>query len=219
MDWHPFIVHYPIALWSVALGIDLFAWIRRRADWHHFAYVLQALAAVGALAAVLTGNSAAAPYREDGGVSALVQQHEDWASVTLLFMLVAVLGRLPLHLQGLQGRRLGLWVAVAGLGTCGVWLTAHYGGELVYEHGVGVLREERTRNQRGGDDDAGDSDSRSGQLLERAGEGRADNFGRRDGPGEHDRGRLADAGQHGTTGVRHWHQHQEPEWPQYRGQS
>jgi len=202
MDWHPLVVHYPIALWSAGFGVDLVARVRHREDWHGFAYVLQILAAAGALAAVLTGTSAAAPFRDDEHVADLVKQHEDWATLTLFYLLAVVLARLPLHLRGLRGRRLEIWVVAAGLGAVGVWLTAHYGGKLVYEQGVGVRQEQRRRQAPGGDD-AGDPAGRSGPVLERAGKSRT---GHLDGPGrqaEHDRGRLADAGEYGAARIRH----------------
>ena len=43
MDWHPFIVHYPIALLSLSPLCDLGAlWLGRRAG-HHLAYGLMVL--------------------------------------------------------------------------------------------------------------------------------------------------------------------------------
>lgn len=158
MDWHPLLVHYPIALWPVGFAVDLVAWVAKREEWHGFAYLLQALGAVAALAAVLSGNDAAGSYRDESGVQALIERHEDLATLTLVLFLVVVLGRLPLHLQKrLCGWKLKAWILAAGVGSGLVWVTGHYGGELVYEQGVGVGQYEKLHNERGGANDAGDS--------------------------------------------------------------
>ena len=157
MDWHPLVVHYPIALWPLGFAVDLVAWVAKREEWHGFAYLLQALGAVAALAAVLSGNEAAVPYRNEGGVQALIERHEDLATLTLVLFLVVVLGRLPLHLQKrMCGWKLRAWILAAGVGSGLVWLTGHHGGELVYEQGVGVGQCEKLNNGRGGASDAGD---------------------------------------------------------------
>jgi uncharacterized membrane protein len=159
MDWHPLVIHFPIALWPVGFLVDLAAWARRREEWHGFAYLLQALATVGMLVAVLTGNAAAVVYRDDGRVADLIQRHEDLATLALLIFLVTVLGRLPLHLQGRLGDwKLKGWILAAGLGAVLMGTTAHLGGELVYERGVGVKVESATNEGQGENDDAGNSD-------------------------------------------------------------
>lgn len=141
MDWHPLLVHYPVALWPAAVVVDLAAWIRRRPSWHGWAYALQAAATLGALAAVVSGNAAAAPLRADSALVAPLGRHEDVATLALFYCLGAVLLRLPLHLQGRVGRRGAvLWIA-ASLGAAAlVLLAAYYGGHLVYDHGAGVRR-------------------------------------------------------------------------------
>ena len=59
MDWHPFIVHYPIALLTLSPLCDVGAlWLGRRVG-HHIAYGLLVLGVSSSVAAVLSGNSAA----------------------------------------------------------------------------------------------------------------------------------------------------------------
>ena len=139
MEWHPIVVHYPLALLPLSLLVDLVAWIRRRERWHAGAYYLLVLGPLAALAAVLTGTRAAAPYRADSRVLEPLEQHEDLVTWVLVVFLVVVLGRLPLHLQGrLQGWRLKAWILAAGVGCGLLWQAGFYGGELVYRYGVGV---------------------------------------------------------------------------------
>ena len=138
MDWHPLIVHYPIALLSLSPLCDLGSlWLRRR-DGHHLAYGLMLLGTVGVCAAVLSGNIAAAAHGEGPAVVS-VAAHEDLATWTLLLGIGIVLGRLPLHLKGnFQGRLFYVWIALGIVVGVLVLVTGYYGGELVYIHGVGV---------------------------------------------------------------------------------
>ena len=138
MDWHPFIVHYPIALLSLSPLCDLGAlWLGRRAG-HHLAYGLLVLGVLAATAAVLSGNAAATKAWE-GPAAAPLATHESLATWTLLLVLGAVLGRLPLHLKGrLAGWPLYTWIALGVLiGGLVLW-TGYCGSELVYVHGLGV---------------------------------------------------------------------------------
>lgn len=138
MDWHPLIVHYPIALLPLSPLCDLAAlWLRRR-DGHHLAYGLLVLGTLAACAAVLSGNAAAAGQWQ-GEAAVQVSAHEDLATWTLLLALGTALGRLPLHLKGqLSGWPLYMWIGVGLLvGVLVAW-TGYHGGELVYVHGIGV---------------------------------------------------------------------------------
>ncbi len=141
MSWHPWIVHFAIALIPVGVLIDLAAIILRRPAWHTAGYAMLLLGTAAAAAAVITGNQAALPYRDAGAVSGLVQRHEDWGSAAFILFLAILLGRLPLQLRGRTGGWALRFLVTAALAGCGVLFTASlYGGELVYLHGVGVRR-------------------------------------------------------------------------------
>ena len=131
------IVHFPIALLTLSVVVDLAALLGRRRSWHRMAYGLIVAGAVSAAAAVISGNDAAVPYR-DSGLADVVEEHEDYATIVLVTFLATSLGRLPLFLRSRHGWPLNLWIAVAFAGCCLLWLTSLHGGELVYEHGVGV---------------------------------------------------------------------------------
>ena len=59
--WHPLIVHFPIALLTFSLIVDLAALLAKRPAWHPVAYALLVAGTVAATAAVISGNAAAAP--------------------------------------------------------------------------------------------------------------------------------------------------------------
>jgi uncharacterized membrane protein len=140
---HPALVHFPIVLILVgAMAAVAAAFLRR---WHLplMAAILLSLGALGALAAVQTGE-------EEGGLvdlssestEAILDEHEDWAETTRSLAIVAAvlavasacLVRLPR-----TARAVGAATAIAALAAAyAVAQTGHYGGQLVYGHGVGV---------------------------------------------------------------------------------
>ncbi len=139
MSWHPMVVHFPLVLLPLSVVVDVVAWIRKRPEWHGGAYLLLVLGTLAAVAAVLTGNEAAVPYRGEVEALEYIEEHEELSTLVLFFFLVVALGRLPLQLQGrLQGWGLKAWILVAGVGCVLLWQTGYYGGELVYVYGVGV---------------------------------------------------------------------------------
>ena len=135
--WHPIIVHFPIALLTASVLVDLAAIVTRRERWHTSAYVLLVAGVVGAAAAVLSGNSAADTHRQTA-VAELLETHEDLATGTRIGFVVTTLGRLPLALRHRAGWPLFAWIALAVAGCVLLWMTSLHGGELVYIHGVGV---------------------------------------------------------------------------------
>ena len=137
-NWHPIVVHFPVALLSVSVLVDVAALAARRGDWHKFAYALLVAGTVGAAAAVITGTEAAPPHRQSADVVETVDRHEDLGSVVFIVFLAVSLGRLPVHLQRQVGWPLAMWLGVAGMGCVLLWMTSLVGGELVYEYGVGV---------------------------------------------------------------------------------
>jgi uncharacterized membrane protein len=138
MDWHPLIIHYPIALLPLSPLCDLAALSLRRREGHHLAYGLMVIGALSACAAVLSGNAAAEGYWH-GSAAVEISAHEDLATWTLLLALGAALGRLPMQLRGaFSGRVLYVWLGIGLLIGGLVVYTGYLGGELVYVHGVGV---------------------------------------------------------------------------------
>ena len=138
MDWHPFLVHFPLVLLPVSVGLDLSAWLGRRPSRHGLAYVILVLGTLSALAALLTGTAAANAHLT-GPVGSHIVRHENLATIVSLLFLVVTIGRLPLQLRGrLEDWAIRMWIAVAAVGCGLLWLTGYYGGRLVYRYGVGV---------------------------------------------------------------------------------
>jgi uncharacterized membrane protein len=136
-ELHPLTVHAPLTLGAVWWVVDAVGLVTRRDDVSRVALGLLAAAFVSGLAATVTGQAAYDAAIAAGVAPVALDVHAERAELVpwaLLALLVARVG---------GARRLGrpaAWAAVFG----GVSVTAllvlagHSGGELVFEHGVGV---------------------------------------------------------------------------------
>lgn len=146
---HPAMVHFPIALFPLAIGFDLAVLLGRWPALDRVTGVLYALAALAAGGAVWAGEQAAdslTGVSED--VRSLIHDHEEWAEWFLYAAVAVALARIVLcWWQGRRagGERLGLpavrvLVVIAALGTLVLlFQAADRGGALVYRAGVAVV--------------------------------------------------------------------------------
>jgi len=143
---HPAVVHFPIALLMVAAVFDSACLVLRRYLWlDRAATALLIIGSVGLGAAYLTGLRAeklAAPVT--GAAQGVLAEHESLALITLggagaallTKLLVTWLGRHDLRVQvGIF--RLAALILIYGT-VFVLALTAYHGGQLVFDHGVGV---------------------------------------------------------------------------------
>ncbi len=143
---HPAVVHFPIALVLTAALVEAGCLVFRRFLWlDRAAAFLMTLGGIGAGVAYLTGERAAEAAAPVTGVAqGVLADHEDLAMLTLiasgvaiaLRLFVSYLGRddLEVHLGIFRLAALVLVFAAAAL----IVLTAFHGGQLVFDHGIGV---------------------------------------------------------------------------------
>ncbi len=145
---HPFLVHFPIALFTAAFVGDTLLVARFRNPWLDraclAAYFVSALLS---LATAWTGKLAADALTPSLGesVAAAVASHGDWAFATVVLFFGVALVRLEALWRDRErpsprltrARLLALPLALAAEGC--LLMTAARGGELVYRHGVGVV--------------------------------------------------------------------------------
>lgn len=143
---HPALVHFPIALLICAAFFDALCLVFRRFLWIDRAAT--ALLTIGGLAlgaAYLTGERAAEAAAPITGIAqGVVADHEDLALLTLwvtwgaviLKLFVSYLGRDDLEIH-LGIFRLASLVVIFGAAALLI-LTAYHGGQLVFDHGIGV---------------------------------------------------------------------------------
>lgn len=142
---HPAIVHFPIALLTVAPLLVLLGllWPAQRRGIHASALLLLVLGFGGLVLALETGDAVERYARATPALLAGVREHElaaQWA--TLIFGLLgaafAVLWVLPLLRKRALSRKLEmgllvLWLLLSAAGVLAVGRTGHLGGHLVHD--------------------------------------------------------------------------------------
>jgi uncharacterized membrane protein len=144
---HPLVVHFPVALFTVALVCDLVILsLARRAWLDRAALLCYAVAAVGSLASAITGKLSADALlpRLGSEATAAAGAHSDAAFLTVvLFFLVAAVRleafwRDRREVRPTPSRARLAALALAVVAQWSVLTTAARGGELVYRYRVGV---------------------------------------------------------------------------------
>jgi len=134
---HPLIVHFPVALLMTAAALLLLGVLGRSELLARCARVNLWLATVGAAVAVRTGLLAEEMAQHTFEIHELMERHETLGLWVLGLSVVLSLASLVVPLWRSRRWQWGLLVgllatsAVLGIG-------AHYGGRMVYEHGVGT---------------------------------------------------------------------------------
>ena len=142
---HPALVHFPIALSLLALGFDLVARHPRARHWLDGAVALWIAAALGAVAAVLTGKAAHEDAVVPAAARALIKQHESLAELVMWLLLAFAAVRLVLAFKGWFRGALAWALIVVAAGLAGlVGYVGHLGGQMVFKHGVGTAPVQRS---------------------------------------------------------------------------
>lgn len=143
---HPLVVHFPIALFLTGFVLDMIGYLFQREMLKRTGVILVVLGALGALAAMLTGQFAEETVEESVSVAGerILEVHEDLGKLTAYLLLAVAVVRVMLMRPWLTRWR---WAVVAALavyfigGALGVGTltaTGYYGGELVYRYGAGI---------------------------------------------------------------------------------
>ncbi|WP_457651429.1 DUF2231 domain-containing protein [Rhodocaloribacter sp.] len=143
---HPLLIHFPIALLTIAVLFDLVALVvpRKQAEIRSAAVALFTLGAVAALVAFFTGRAAADAVLVPAAAQTLLTDHADWAERTVWFYGLFALARLAMlrldHKGRLPaGKALNILAFVIGAG--GIFLlfqTGDRGAQMVFQYGLGV---------------------------------------------------------------------------------
>ncbi len=138
MDWdfsfHPLIVHFPVALFISALGVEALSLFFKNDTWHQTALHLYVLAALTTPFAVLTGLYEVDRFQLKHHVLNL---HKNFGLLTMgvslasLAILWFVSKKNPANFRA-------VFIIVLLLAVGFVSLAGFNGGRLVYEYGVGV---------------------------------------------------------------------------------
>lgn len=137
---HPLIIHFPIVLIVLAVTID-FINLYFRQIWVRKSVVsLYLLSALGVIAAYLSGKQAADSVQIAPQAISVLNNHADWAEITVWFVVVYSLIRLIVAIKKWDQRNTVklLSVLIAAPALFLISETAEHGGELVYKYSTGV---------------------------------------------------------------------------------
>ena len=140
---HPAVVHFPIVLILLGMACAVVSVFVRR--WHLpvlAAIVLSAGAAGAVVAAVTGGQDEEMAGELSGRAEQILEEHEEWGERTRNLALVTAvfaIGAAALSKVRLAGRSVSVVTAVVSMAAAySVAQAGHYGGQLVYRHGIGI---------------------------------------------------------------------------------
>lgn len=141
---HPKVVHFPIALLAIYALLEIIGVIFRKDFFSKSAYLVLFLGILGAIAAVLTGNSAADAIQKMNKINIIVPagaigEHIDYANFTLWYFAgLLVLRTFVVVRKRFSGRVRYLFVLLSLIGVFFIYKTGELGGKLVYKYGAGT---------------------------------------------------------------------------------
>jgi uncharacterized membrane protein len=136
-NFHPMLVHFPIALIIVMFVLDLLGVLFKRDRLRQSAFILMWFALAGAAAAVISGLIAEDISWHPASVGEMLDTHELMGFLTLGTMVLLAVVRLVFR-KKIENSLNWLPVIIGGLAIVFVSYGGYLGGEMVYSHGAGV---------------------------------------------------------------------------------
>lgn len=134
---HPKVVHFTIGIFAAAVLLEILAALFKKQDLKKAATWNVYLAALSAIFSLITGLLAASKVAHDEQAHQIMETHEALGYVILGIIVILAIWRLlpKSHFLG-KLEPLHLVIAIIGLGV--MMYSGYLGGEMVYNHGVGV---------------------------------------------------------------------------------
>jgi uncharacterized membrane protein len=129
---HPLFVHFPVALFITAFGLETLGLIFKRQALQQAAWYNYILGAIAAMAAVL-----AAWWDGETLKHTVFYVHRNLAYITTAFGLASGIVLLIIKNKSVKLFRVVFFISLLLAATL-VSMTGYWGGKLVYEYGVGV---------------------------------------------------------------------------------
>jgi len=139
-QFHPKIVHFPIALLSCYVFLEVLTGIFKKDFLIKSTHLILLFGVLGALAAILTGQQAEMAFDYwNKQASALMEEHEMYATITIwYFSALLVIRTYLVFKKKFSNVFKYIFVALAVTGFYFVVQTGDHGGKMVYEHGIGT---------------------------------------------------------------------------------
>jgi len=137
--WHPIIVHFTIALLSIAIITDFVYLITKKEHFWHFSTYLLVLGTVSAVGAVLTGHQAEENVLLNPKTRALVESHALSGEITMwTFLALTAIRFIFIKIKRFKEPIRWVYYTVGLTAMVFLFRTGILGGEMVYIHGVGT---------------------------------------------------------------------------------
>jgi len=136
-NFHPLIVHFPIAFLTMFFFLDVAGTLTRHENWRRIASVLLYFGVIGVLCAVAAGIHAASTISHGEAAHKVMEKHEQLGLIVAFLTITLAVWRI------IVGEKLKWFANIIHLGIAALILLimtigADLGGLLVYEYGVGV---------------------------------------------------------------------------------
>jgi uncharacterized membrane protein len=136
-NWHPFIVHFPIALLPTFFVLDIIGAIRKNNELRRVASYFLYLGAISSVIAIIAGFKAAETVAHGSAVHSVMEVHELYGLMVTALALVLALWRY--HNNTPPRLMANVLHQILSVSLC-IFLTlgADLGGLMVYKYGIGV---------------------------------------------------------------------------------
>lgn len=137
--WHPIIVHFAIALLSIAVITDFIHLITQKEHFRQIATYLLLLGTASAIGAVLTGHQAESAIDATPQIEELINTHKNSGEITMwIFVGLTTLRFVYFKFNYFEKPIRWIYYLLGIVAFSFLLRTGILGGEMVYIHGVGI---------------------------------------------------------------------------------
>ncbi len=139
MNLHPLLVHFPIALFTLAFALEIIELFKKE-SFKNSSFLILTFAILCAILAVQTGNIEAQTLNLSGKAKEILYQHQSSANFSLFLLALVFMLKLYIVLNRGRTKRSMVLIlfALYLLGLLFIYRTALLGTKLVFEYGIGT---------------------------------------------------------------------------------
>jgi uncharacterized membrane protein len=135
---HPMLIPFPLALWATSLGVDVVFYFLRHPTLLVIAKFMIAVGCLGAIAAAIPGIIDWLAI-QNGDVKRVANWHARLNVIALVVFAISLFLRIGKY-SHFVGSRLTIPFLLSVVGVVLIVISGWLGGELVFRHGIGHMR-------------------------------------------------------------------------------